>query len=106
VRDVTAGHQEAVRADGGRLAGLGRAVDGDMLADHGARPDTHARRRLGLEPEILGVAAEHCIGMHDHAVLEMTVTADERVRVNHAALTETGAFLDERGRMNAHRASA
>jgi hypothetical protein len=36
------------------------------------------------------------------------VAADERVRVNHAALTETGTFLDVRSRVNAltHRASA
>jgi hypothetical protein len=41
--------------------------------------------------------------MHHYAALEMAVAADERVRVNHATLAKTGAFLDVRDRVNARR---
>jgi hypothetical protein len=61
----------------------------------------HPRRGLRLEAEILRIAAEYRIRVHDHAVLEMAVAADERVGVNHAALSETGAILDECRWMNA-----
>src|ERR1700679_2527307 len=101
VRDVTSSHEEAVRAHPGRLSGLGRAVDGDVLADHGASPDMYPRRGLRLEAEVLRIAAEHRIRVHDHAVLEMAVAPDEGMRMNHAPLSETGTVLDECCRMYA-----
>src|SRR5262249_37339040 len=48
VRHVTCGHEEAVRSDARRSGRLGGTVDGDMLADHGARADVHFGGRLVL----------------------------------------------------------
>src|SRR5207245_6569952 len=71
VGDVAHGHDEAALADVGPAVGARRAVDRDVLTEHGPRADPDPGRRALLELQVLGPAAEHGAVADFHAAPEL-----------------------------------
>jgi len=102
MRNMTGGHQEAVRTDFSAGIGLGGAADGHVLANDGARADTHAGAGGGIEAQILRIAADHGERMHHDALAELTLPADVGMSVDHTIGAESRTVLDQGRRMDLH----
>src|SRR5262249_42047843 len=121
VPDVGIAHDEAVLPDPGAAALPGSAIDRGVLADPGAIPHVHPRllaRVLG----VLGIAAQHGASAEPAAVPQYHVPLDHCGGPDHAprrdsyggpdhaigahfdAVGDSGARIDDRGRVNVRRA--
>ncbi len=83
VADVdVAGHEQVAGADAGGAAGLGAAVDGDVVADRVVGAEGDGGVGGGVEREVLGVAADDCApadggaGADGEAAVEPGVAGD------------------------------
>ena len=70
-----------------------------MFANHRTRPHPHIRRRHSIETQVLRISAHHGKRMNDHALAQLAVATDMRVRVDDAPSGELGALFDDRGWM-------
>src|SRR5207245_1546918 len=97
---------EAALADVGPAVGARRAVDRDVLTEHGPRADPDPGRRALLELQVLRPAAEHgaVADLHAapelHAPLEHAVVADLHVGADRRLGADDRERADPGGRMD------
>ncbi len=95
VRDVCAGHDEAVRPyDGRTAAARGAAVDGRVLANDAVRADDE-RGVLALVAEILCLAAKHGERRDPRPRADGRSAADHDVRVERDAILQRHLVADD-----------
>ena len=100
VSNMAPGHQKAVGPNFRRGARLGRAIDGDMLAQDGSCAHPHAGFDRGVETQVLRWSADRRERMDHDTVFEDAVAADVCVRVDDAACTQPCTSLDDGRWMN------
>ena len=82
-----------------------RGLPRDVLADHGARADAHARRRGSVEAQVLRIAADHGERVHHDTIGEFAMLRHQCMGMDDATLAQPRAVVNQCGRMNLHRAA-
>ena len=90
VREMRAGHEEASVADDGGAALRGAAVDGAVFADFIPIADADFAARLGLEREVLRIAADDGAIADEVARAHPHMRADDGVGLDEASLADAG----------------
>ena len=103
MRHMAGRHQKAIRTDLSRRAGFGGTTDRDVFANYRAGADAYTGWRIGVESQVLRIAADHRERMHHDPLTKFTVPRDHRVRMDNAAGSKPGTVLDQGSRMNLHR---
>ena len=71
-----------------------------MFANHRTRANAELRGDFGIEAQVLGITPDYRKRMHHDAFIELTVTADVRVRMDDAASGELRPCFDDGGWMH------
>ena len=93
--DMASGHEESVWADDSGLVGLGCPVDGDMLTDHGARPDFNAGNDLRIKSEILRIPSDDRKMIYFYSVAQHRTAFNDGMCGDGAALAKSDTGLDD-----------
>jgi hypothetical protein len=100
VGDMYVGHEKTFLAHNGETAGLGGTIDGYMFPQRRARAYPHPRTSRMIEMQVLRVAADHGVGMHNNPVAKNGVAANDCACLQVAITAELRVAFDDRGGMN------